>query len=207
MLVAFLNSNIKQTLQMKKNILTLTILAALVLNGCKESPKTENVEATKTETVDSHNDDIQLTTSTNKEGEKLDISFNNTKGTATLNFNGEVIELTQEKAASGIWYKNGSYELRGKGNDIELKKEGKVVFKHEDDIVSTVLKDKEENTLDMTFNNTDGTAKVYLNGGEQIDLVAEKAASGIWYKNDLYELRGKGEHLELTKEGKTIFKN
>ena len=135
------------------------------------------------------------------------VLFNNTKATATLNFKGEIIELAQERAASGIWYKNDNYELRGKGNDIELKKDGKVVFKHEDDIVSTVLQDKEGNTLNMTFNNTDATVKVYLNGGQQIDLVAEKAASGIWYKNDLYELRGKGEHLELTKEGKTIFKN
>ena len=192
---------------MKKNILIITLLAALVLNACKDAPQKENVESTKNETVDNSNDDIVITTSTSKDGEKLDISFNNTKGTATLNFNGEVIELTQEKAASGIWYKNGSYELRGKGNDIELKKDGKVVFKHEDDIVSTVLQDKEGNTLNMTFNNTDGTVKVYLNGGQQIDLVAEKAASGIWYKNDLYELRGKGEQLELTKEGKTIFKN
>ena len=192
---------------MKKNILVSALFTALVLNACKDAPKTENLEGTKTETVDRSNDDIQITTSTNKEGEKLDISFNNTKGTATLNFKGEIIELTQEKAASGIWYKNDIYELRGKGNDIELKKEGKVVFDHEDDIVSTVLKDKEGQTLNMTFNNTNGTVKVYLNGGEQIDLVSEKAASGIWYKNDLYELRGKGEHLELTKEGKTIFKN
>lgn len=192
---------------MKKNILTLTVLAALVLNGCKDGPKTENLEATKTETVESSNDDIVITTSTNKDGEKLDMSFNNTKGTATLNFKGEIIELVQERAASGIWYKNDNYELRGKGNDIELKKEGKVVFEHQDDIVNTVLQDKEGQTLNMTFNNTNGTVKIYLNGGEQIDLVAEKAASGIWYKNELYELRGKGEHLELTKEGKTIFKN
>jgi hypothetical protein len=27
------------------------------------------------------------------------------------------------------------------------------------------------------------------------------------YKNDQYELSGKGEQVELTKEGKTIFKN
>ena len=185
----------------------MTLLVALVLNACKEAPKKETVESTKTETVDSSNDDIVTSTSTNKDGEKLDISFNNTKGTATLNFNGEIIELAQERAGSGIWYKNDIYELRGKGNDIELKKDGKIIFNHEDDIVSTVLKDKEGQTLNMTFNNTSGTVKVYLNGGPQIDLVAEKAASGIWYKNDVYELRGKGEHLELTKEGKTIFKS
>lgn len=192
---------------MKKLILVSALFTALVLSSCKDAQKNDNLEITKTETVDSSNDDIEIMTSTNKDGKKLAISFNNSKGTATLNFMGENIELTQQKAASGIWYKNDNYELRGKGNDIELRKDGAVVFNHEDDIVSTVLQDKEGQTLHMTFNNNTGTVKVYLNGGPQIDLVAERAASGIWYKNDLYELRGKGKKLELTKEGKTIFKN
>ena len=191
---------------MKKNIFVSALFTTLALNACKDAPKTENVEATKTETVASSTDDIQITTSTNKEGENLDISFNNTKGTATLNFKGEIIELAQQKAASGIWYKNDMYELRGKGNDIQLKKDGKMIFEHFDDIVNIEAKSQKD-VLNLTFNNTEGTVKAYLNGGEQIDLVAEKSASGIWYKNDLYELRGKGEHLELTKEGKIIFKN
>jgi hypothetical protein len=29
-------------------------------------------------------------------------------------------------------------------------------------------------------------------------------ASGIWYKNDSYKLRVKGNEIELTKDGKTI---
>ena len=197
---------------MNKTILTLAMTSALFLTSCNDTSKKENTEVTTntttTESVDQTNSDqIIKTTSTDKNGKTLDLAVDPIKGLATVNFNGETIELIQEKSASGIWFKNDNYELRGKGNDIELKKDGKVVFKHEDDIVSTVLQDKEGNTLNMTFNNTDATVKVYLNGGQQIDLVAEKAASGIWYKNDLYELRGKGEQLELTKEGKTIFKN
>ena len=74
-------------------------------------------------------------------------------------------------------------------------------------MLNTRIEYKDGQTLDITFNNTVGTAKAYLNGGEQIDLVAEKAASGFWYKNDQYELRGKGEKLELTKDGETVFKN
>ena len=88
------------------------------------------LESTKTETVHSNNDDIVTTTLTSKDGEKLDISFNNTKGTATLNFKREIIELAQERAASGIWYKNDVYELRGKGEHHELTKEGKTIFKN-----------------------------------------------------------------------------
>lgn len=187
---------------MKKNILVSALFTALVLNACKDAPKTENLEGTKTETVEN----IEITTFTNKDGEKLDISFNNTKGTATLNFKGEVIELAQERAASGIWYKNDIYELRGKGNDIELKKDGKVVFEHFDDIVNIEAKSQKD-VLNLTFNNTEGTVKAYLNGGEQIDLVEEKSASGIWYKNDHYELRGKGNSYTLSKDGDVVFKN
>lgn len=191
---------------MKKNILVSALFTALVLNACKDAPKTENLEGTKTETVERSNDDIQITTSTNKDGEKLDISINNTKGTATLNFKGEVIELAQERAASGIWYKNDIYELRGKGNDIELKKDGKIIFEHFDDIVNIEAKSQKD-VLNLTFNNTEGTVKAYLNGGEQIDLVEEKSASGIWYKNDHYELRGKGNSYTLSKDGDVVFKN
>ena len=59
----------------------------------------------------------------------------------------------------------------------------------------------------MSYNNTTNSVKVYLDGGEELELAGQKPASGIWYKNDHYELRGKGENLELTKDGKTVFKN
>ena len=59
----------------------------------------------------------------------------------------------------------------------------------------------------MTFNNTTNEAKVYLDGGKQIELIGQRPASGFWYKNENYELRGKGENVELTKDGETIFKN
>lgn len=191
---------------MTKTILTIAMLGALFLNSCKETPKQENTETTMTETVES-SDDIVKSTSTDANGNKLESTFNNTKGTATLNFNGETIEMKAEKAASGIWYKNENYELRGKGNDIQLTKNGTVVFEHNDDMESVEAKNDKGETLNMTFNNSEGTVKAYLNGGEQIDLVEEQPASGIWYKNDQYELRGKGDNYELTKDGKTVFKN
>lgn len=192
---------------MKKTILTMTMLAALFLTSCKDNANKDNAENTTTETVENTKDDIVTSTSTNQDGDMLDMTFNNTKGTATVNFNGETIELNQEKAGSGIWYKNNTYELRGKGNDIQLTKDGNVVFKHEDDVVKTEAKNKKGDVLTMTFNNTEGTVKAYLNGGEQIDLTQKKAASGIWYNNDNYELRGKGDNYTLTKDEKTIFEN
>lgn len=192
---------------MKKTILTVAMLSALVFTSCKDATKEENIETSTTEVVEATPDDIVTSTSTDKDGKKLDMSFNNTKGTATLNFEGETIELAQQRSGSGIWYTNETYELRGKGNDITLSKDGKVVFEHKDDVVNVEAKSATGDKLNMTFNNTEGTVKAYLNGGDQIDLVQEKAASGIWYKNDQYELRGKGDKYTLTKDGKTVFEN
>lgn len=189
---------------MTKNLLTIAVLSTLLLSSCTGTPKQENAETASREVVA---DDIVTTSSTDEDGQKLEISFNNTHGTATLNFNGETIELVQQKAASGIWYKNDEYELRGKGNDIDLTKDGELVFSHKDEIVTSSLKNSEGHTLDMVFNNTTNEAKVYLNGGEQIDLKGQTPASGIWYKNDQYELRGKGDDVELTKDGKVMFQN
>lgn len=192
---------------MTKKILTIALLTVIFLSSCNETPKQENAETTTTEAVENVGDDIVTSSSTDKDGKKLEMIFNNAEGTATLNFNGETIELVQQRAASGIWYNNENYELRGKGNDIQLTKDGNVIFEHQDDKVNVEAKNDKGDVLNMTFNNTTGTVKAYLNGGAQIDLVEEKAASGIWYKNDQYELRGKGDNYELSKDGKTIFTN
>ena len=196
---------------MNKTILTLAMTSALFLTSCNETAKQESTEiTTATEpAVDSTmvNTDVIKTTSTDKDGKTLDMTVDPIKGIATVNFNGETIEMMQEKSASGVWFKNDTYELRGKGNDLELTKDGKVVFKHVDDKQDVEAKSANGDVLTMNFNNSEGTVKAYLNGGDQIDLKEEKAASGIWYKNDQYELRGKGDSYELKKEGKTVFKN
>ncbi|HTO16801.1 MAG TPA: MliC family protein [Edaphocola sp.] len=189
---------------MTKKVLTIILLSAIFMTSCNNVSKQE---ATHTETVENANEDIINISSTDNNGHNLEVSFNNTKGTATIQFNGETSELIQEKSASGFWYKNETFELRGKGNDMELKKDGNLVFEHHDEWVSSSLTNKEGQTLKIEFNNTTNQAKVYLDGGDQIDLQGQKSGSGIWYKNDHYELRGKGEAIELTKDGVSIFKN
>ena len=191
---------------MMKKTLTIALLIAMIIGSCKESTRKEGAEKKNIETIENVSDGITKATSINQDGKKLELIFNNIAGTATLNFNSETIELISQKPASGIWYKNEQYELRGKGNDITLKKDGIVIFEHQDDIVSIEAKSQKD-VLNMTFNNTAGTVKAYLNGGEQIDLVEEKAATGIWYKNEHYELRGKGNSYTLSKDGDVIFKN
>ena len=193
-------------MKLRIRILTLAMLSAIFLNACKDKPKDENPETINVQSVETPADDIVTSNLTAKDGKELRMRFNNTKGTATVNLDGDTIVMYQERAASGIWYKNDHYELRGKGDDIQLIKDGHVVFEHQDDKVNVEAKNSSE-VLNMTFNNSDGTVKAYLNGGNQIDLKEKKAASGIWYSNDNYELSGKGEHYTLKKDGKIVFQN
>jgi membrane-bound inhibitor of C-type lysozyme len=49
-------------------------------------------------------------------GERLSVDFDNPRQMATVrNSNGEAVDLFQERAADGIWYRASAYELRGKG--------------------------------------------------------------------------------------------
>lgn len=137
---------------MKKSILILPALAALSLVSCKkESSKNSDVSSDSTRTVIT-SDSIQKNTSdlsaatptdsaavknnpivkaksTNADGKSIDMTFDNSKNTATIIYDGETIELKGQPAGSGIYYKNDHWELRGKGLENELSKDGKVVFK------------------------------------------------------------------------------
>ena len=49
-------------------------------------------------------------------GERLSVDFDNPRQMATVrNSSGEAVDLYQERAADGIWYRASGYELRGKG--------------------------------------------------------------------------------------------
>lgn len=73
-------------------------------------------------------DEIVNSSAVDKKGKKLEMSFNNTKNTVTLKFKGKTIVLKGQTPASGIRYKNDRYELRGKGENIDLTKDGKTIF-------------------------------------------------------------------------------
>lgn len=48
--------------------------------------------------------------------ERLSVDFDNPRQMATVrNSSGEAVDLYQERAAEGIWYKASAYELRGEG--------------------------------------------------------------------------------------------
>lgn len=49
-------------------------------------------------------------------GERLSVDFDNPREMATVrNSNGEAVDLFQEKATEGIWFRASGYELRGEG--------------------------------------------------------------------------------------------
>jgi hypothetical protein len=49
-------------------------------------------------------------------GERLSVDFDNPRRMATVrNSNGTAVDLHQELAADGIWYRASGYELRGRG--------------------------------------------------------------------------------------------
>ncbi len=49
-------------------------------------------------------------------GERLTVDFDNPRQMATVrNSSGEAVDLYQERAADGIWYRASGVELRGKG--------------------------------------------------------------------------------------------
>ena len=48
--------------------------------------------------------------------ERLSVDFDNPRRMATVrNSSGEAVDLFQERAASGLWYRASGYELRGEG--------------------------------------------------------------------------------------------
>ncbi|WP_312343497.1 MliC family protein [Chryseobacterium binzhouense] len=74
-----------------------------------------------------------------------------------------------------------------------------------EDLVMDSLFTKENEKIDIIFDNSSQTATVLFEGN-QVQLEAQKTASGIRYTGSGYELLGKGTALELKKDSITIAK-
>ncbi len=195
---------------MRKQFLAILIIAAIITGACNNTGSTNNTKSgaqEQAEQPEASAKDIVNDSLTDGNGNVLKMTFDNAKDVLTIKLNGETAKLMRQKSASGIWYKNDTYELSGKGHDIQLKKNGTLIFEHKDEIVNKKAKNAEGDELTVSFNYTDGTAKAYLNGGEQIDLTQDKSQSETLYKNENYELSVKDDSYKLTKDGKIIFQN
>nr|WP_199157128.1 MliC family protein [Pedobacter sp. ASV2] len=188
---------------MMKRVFTIAIIGGLFLASCNSDSKKGETNNTDTTTTTVKEETI-TDSLVNEDGSKLVMFFNNTKNTATILLNGEKIELEGQKPASGIWYKNDHYELRGKGRDLELTKDGKIVFTHKDDVVESTVIDKNGKKLQMSFNNTLNQA-TFLLDGQTIDLKGDTTGSGIQYHNENYIYTEHQGNMELKKDGKIVF--
>lgn len=125
---------------MNKIILVVTIILGLVVISCNQNKKSETEKTTKQTEANEPKaesptieDKIISSSITNKVGDKLEMTYNNTKKTATLIFKGETIDLKQDTMGSGIKYSNKKYVFSEWHGQTELKKDGKSIFKNTDD--------------------------------------------------------------------------
>ncbi len=68
------------------------------------------------------------------------------------------------------------------------------------------VEDSSGRILLYTFDKNKSTVTIVL-GDLKEELTQKRAASGIWYANEHYDLRGKGKHIELTKDDELLFKS
>lgn len=184
----------------KKPILFF-LLAGITITSCKSETKEES----KKETVEI-NENLASTHLENDNGQRIDMSFDKVKGTAEVIFNGDKIYLTSQPTASGILYTNTNYELRGKGQEVIFKKDGQIIFTNAAEIKKNEFVNAEGEKLYLDVNITKNTAVAYWKK-DTINLVGKVTASGNWFANENYDIRGKGDEIELTKEGVILFKS
>lgn len=122
---------------MKTAILSFAAIAVtMAVSSCSSPQKNEEVKTTIDTTITSmttkgqtNADTLVIDTTINSDGKKLISKFDNAKGLATLDFNGEKIDLVQDTMASGVKYHNEHYVYTNWHGETELTKDGKVVFK------------------------------------------------------------------------------
>lgn len=188
---------------MKKVFLVFS-MAMILLASCNQN-KSNNENLSKNDIAIKNSDEIIRGVETNFRGDKLEYAFNNTMNTGTFILNGEKIEMIVDTTkASGANYKNDNYSYTNWQGITELKKDGKIIFYHNPNLVESIVKDEEGNVLEMKFDNFNNTA-VFVFDDKTIELDADVTASGVRYSNKDYvftEYQGK---IELLKDGKVIF--
>ena len=113
-------------------LMSLAVVAALALTACGQKPteaptdgeavreRAQNAQTARRRTgaevqARALNRVIRTVYLCNN-GERLSVDFDNPREMATVrNSTGEAVDLFQERAASGLWYRASGYELRGEG--------------------------------------------------------------------------------------------
>lgn len=184
---------------MKKITFILAATVLLFAVACSNSKKEKT------------NDEVITATINNRKGEKIDITYNTAEETATIVFNYETIVLKQQPSASGIRYTSDSYEYTEWQDEIELKKNGEVVFSNKGEYAEATFNfvDADGKVLTVIYDTSGDipTATINYEGFENQVLaqVPESAwAKGAEYENESMKWVTNENGGDLTVNGKTI---
>ena len=170
---------------MKKHFIWIAALAiALFSTSCNSKSKQES------------SDELIESTVTSTTGQQLEATFDTANELVTIIFEGDTAVLKQQPSASGINYKNDTYEYTEWQNEIELLKNGVVVFSNVDKdkrvSVGETLKDAEGEILTLFYDTTAEKPTVTISYKDIKDKVLTQ--NYAWANGGEYE----GENLKWT---------
>lgn len=184
---------------MKKLTFILAAIVLLFAAACNNSKKNQDNSEEITATIN------------NSKGETLNITYNNTAETATIVFNGETIALKQQPSASGIHYANDTYEYTEWQDEIELKKNGEVVFSNKGEYAEATFNfiDADGKVLTVIYDTSGETPTVTVTYEEHKDVVLTQIPESAWakgaeYENETLKWVSNENGGDLTVNGKTI---
>ena len=170
---------------MKKHFIWIAAVAiAIFSTSCNSKSKQES------------SDELIESTVTSTTGQQLEATFDTANELVTIIFEGDTAVLKQQPSASGINYKNDTYEYTEWQNEIELLKNGVVVFsnveKDKSDSAGETLKDAEGEILTLFYDTTAETPTVTVSYKDIKDKVLTQ--NYAWANGGEYE----GENLKWT---------
>ncbi|MCL2706196.1 MAG: MliC family protein [Spirochaetaceae bacterium] len=123
---------------MLKNIIIkvpfLGLLSVILLLSCQSvetaKPEENSGKLEQRRIVSETQNNIVYTRIINAQGELLELIFDNAKNEAILMLDGEKINLKSQVTASGTKYSNEQYLFTQWKDEIELKKDGKTIYKY-----------------------------------------------------------------------------
>ena len=174
---------------MKKHFIWIAAVAiAIFSTSCNSKSKQES------------SDELIESTVTSTSGQQLEATFDTANELVTIIFEGDTAVLKQQPSASGINYKNDTYEYTEWQNEIELLKNGVVVFSNVDKdkrvSVGETLKDAEGEILTLFYDTTAETPTVTISYKDIKDKVLTQ--NYAWANGGEYE----GENLKWTTNDK-----
>ena len=115
---------------MTNKILSLLFLITFLLLACNRKGNQDGLNAKQNETSIQNPNGVINRVFKDSNGTKLYLTFDNTKQLAILKYKGDTIVLKSKTSASGFLYTNAQYKLRGKGDSLQLTKDGVLIFEH-----------------------------------------------------------------------------